>query len=185
MTSSKIYGRPSDLPLPPDDPSRDLTHVRADDPKLENIHLAGGTYTILVSGADTNGQYCLLDFNVPPCAGPGHHRHDFEEMFHILEGEAEVHFRGTRRTARAGETVNIPANAPHFFRNVSNQRLRILCVCSPAGQEDFFREVGTPAASRDQPAPKLSEEETKAFRQKAERLGRAYRTEFLPPEGEK
>ncbi len=182
MTSSRIQGRPSDLPLPPDDPARELAHVRLDDPALEHIHLAGGTYTILLSGKDTNGQYCLLDFNVPPCAGPGHHRHDFEEMFYILEGEAEVHFRGKKRTVRAGDTVNIPANAPHFFRNVSDEKLHILCVCSPAGQEDFFREMGTPAASRDQPAPKLTDEEMKAFKEKAQRLGLAYRTEFLPPE---
>ena len=103
-------------------------------------------------------------------------------MFYVLEGEAEVHFRGKKRTVRAGDTVNIPANAPHFFRNVSDEKLHILCVCSPAGQEDFFREMGTPAASRDQPAPKLTDEEMKAFKEKAQRLGLAYRTEFLPPE---
>jgi len=182
MTSSRIYGRPSDLPLPPDDPARELTHVRLDDRALEHIHLAGGTYTVLISGKESNGQYCLFNFNVPPCAGPGHHRHDFEEMFHILEGEAELHFRGKKTTVHAGEIVNIPANAPHFFRNVSDEKLRILCVCSPAGQEDFFREMGTPAASRDEPAPKPTAEEMQALKEKAQRLGLVYRTEFLPPE---
>ncbi len=37
MTSSRIYGRPSDLPLPPDDPARELAHVRLDDPALEHM----------------------------------------------------------------------------------------------------------------------------------------------------
>lgn len=36
-------------------------------------------------------------------------------MFHVLEGEIEVTFRGARSNARAGETVNVPANAPHPF----------------------------------------------------------------------
>ncbi len=182
MTSSKIYGRPSDLPLPPDDPARTLTHVHPDDDGLEIIHLAGDTYTILVSGADTYGKYCLIDFHVPACGGPGHHRHDFEEMFHMLDGEVELHFRGEKRILKKGETANIPANAPHFFKNISGKTSRMLCVCTPAGQEGFFREMGTPAHSRTDPAPEQNEAEQQAFIEKAKKIGPDYRTEFLPPE---
>jgi mannose-6-phosphate isomerase-like protein (cupin superfamily) len=56
---------------------------------------------------------------------------------------------------RAGETLNIPANAPQQFRNTSAQRVRMLCVCSPAGQEKLFLEVGVPVGTRTTPAPKL------------------------------
>jgi quercetin dioxygenase-like cupin family protein len=182
MTSSKIGGAPSELPVPPDHPARALTHVRADGPDLEHVHLAGDTYTFLVTGRDTNGAYCLIDMHVPADGGPNPHRHEFEEMFHLLSGEVELHFRGETRTVKAGETVNIPANAPHGFKNKSGEAARMLCVCSPAGQEDFFREMGTPARSRTDPAPKLSEEDMKALGEKAQELGPAYRTEFLPPE---
>jgi quercetin dioxygenase-like cupin family protein len=37
---------------------------------------------------------------------------DFEEMFTILQGEVEVTFRGKKSVVRAGETINIPVNAP-------------------------------------------------------------------------
>ena len=37
---------------------------------------------------------------VPPGGGPPPHRHDFEEMFHVLEGEVEVTFRGVPAVAR-------------------------------------------------------------------------------------
>ncbi len=167
--------------IPPDDPQRGLTHVRWEDPNLPHIGLVGDTYTILLSGKDTNGRYCLIDMHVPPCGGPGPHRHDFEEMFTLLEGEIEVTFRGEKQVVRAGETVNIPANAPHFFTNASEQTVRLLCMCTPAGQEEFFMEVGVPVASRTTSPPTLDEAGQAAFREKAAALAAHYQTELLPP----
>ena len=80
--------------------------------------------------------------------GPPPHRHDFEETFTVLEGELDATFRGTKVVVRAGETVNIPANAPHQFRNSSIKAVRLMCICSPAGQEEFFLEVGVPVPTR-------------------------------------
>jgi hypothetical protein len=47
--------------------------------------MVGDTYTILLSSNDTAARYCLIDMHVPTGGGPGPHRHDFEEMFTILE----------------------------------------------------------------------------------------------------
>src|SRR5438034_204510 len=141
-------------PIPLDDPQRELAIARPnEDEKLPHIGLVGDTYTILLSGNDTNGRYCLIDMLVPPGGGPGPHRHDFEESFTILEGEIEATFRGKKSVVRAGETVSIPANAPHSFTNASKQTVRLLCVCAPAGQEDFFAQVGIAVPSRTPPAP--------------------------------
>jgi hypothetical protein len=90
-------------------------------------------------------------------------------------------FRGVERRVLAGMTVNVPANAPHFFTNVSGQRSRMLCMCTPAGQEEFFAEIGTPLASRTSPAAKLGAEEQQAFVKKAQEIAPMYRTELLPP----
>jgi quercetin dioxygenase-like cupin family protein len=168
--------------IPPDDPQRNLTIARPnEDPNLPHIGLVGDTYTILLTGKDTAGRYCLIDMHVPPCGGPAPHRHDFEEMFTILEGEIEVTFRGEKSVVRAGETVNIPANAPHFFQNASERPARMLCMCSPAGQEEFFMKLGVPVASRTAPPPPLDEAGQAAFKAKAEALAPHYRTELLPP----
>jgi quercetin dioxygenase-like cupin family protein len=105
--------------LPADDLARSFAIARPmADEGLLHFGVAGDTYTILVSGADTAGRYCLIDMLVPTGGGPPPHRHDFEEMFSVLEGEIEVTFRGEAMTVRAGETINVPANAPHFFKNV-------------------------------------------------------------------
>jgi quercetin dioxygenase-like cupin family protein len=122
--------------IPPDDLKRTLTHARPnEDPALRHVSIAGDTYTMLVMGEDTAGRYSLIDMFVPPGGGPPPHRHDFEEMFTVLEGEIELTCRGETSRARVGETVNIPANAPHMFRNASRQPARLLCMCSPSGLE--------------------------------------------------
>ena len=167
--------------IPADDLSRKLSVVDPDDPSLRHVAVVGDTYTILLSGAETAGKYSLIDMNVPHCGGPGPHRHDFEEMFHILEGEIQFTFRGEKHVVKAGMTVNIPANAPHFFTNVEGQRARLLCMCAPAGQEEFFMGVGTPLSGRTVPAPKQSKDEQAAFMKKAQALAPKYRTELLKP----
>jgi uncharacterized cupin superfamily protein len=102
-------------------------------------------------------------------------------MFSVLEGEIEATFRGKKTMLRACETINIPANAPHQFQNKSAQPARLLCLCAPAGQEEFFREVGVAVATRTTPPPKLDAAAAAAFVAKAKALAPKYRTELLPP----
>lgn len=168
--------------IPPDDLRRHLTVARPnDDQGLPHFGLVGDTYTVLVSGDDTAGKYTLIDMHVPPGGGPPPHRHDFEEMFTVLEGEVELSFRGQQLVAKAGETVNVPANAPHGFRNASSEAVRLLCLCAPSGQEEFFAEVGQPVLSRTERPPALDEEAQAAFITKAKALAPEYRTELLLP----
>ena len=169
-------------PIPPDDPERSLTHARPDeDENLPHVGLVGDTYTVLLRGEDTAGRYTLIDMHVPPGGGPPPHRHDFEEMFSVLEGEIEATFRGEKTTVRAGETVNVPANAPHSFTNASDRPARLLCVCSPAGQEEFFLDVGVRLGSRTEAPPELDEGAQAALIARADELSPKYRTELLGP----
>jgi quercetin dioxygenase-like cupin family protein len=165
--------------VPADDPNRKLTVANPDDPKMRHIAVAGGAYTILLTGEQTGGRYCLIDMLVPPGGGPPPHRHDFEEMFTILDGEIELTFRGEVLRASAGSTVNIPANAPHSFKNKSDKPARLLCMCTPAGQEEFFMAVGDPIDSRAALPPNLNQAEQAERGQRAKALSARYRTELL------
>jgi quercetin dioxygenase-like cupin family protein len=165
--------------IPADDPARQLSVSDPDGPRMQHISLAGGAYTILLTGEQTGGRYCLIDMVVPPGGGPPPHRHDFEEMFTILEGEIELVFRGETHKAAAGATVNIPANAPHAFKNKSAQPAHLLCMCSPPGQEHYFMAVGDLIESRVAPPPKLSQAEQAERRERAKALAAKYRTEFV------
>jgi quercetin dioxygenase-like cupin family protein len=167
--------------LPLDDLSRNLVLADADDEKLPHIGLVGDTYTTLLLGKDTAERYCLVDMHIPPGDGPPPHRHNFEESFVVLEGQIEATFRGKKSLVRAGQTIHIPANAPHQFQNKSDQPARLLCICSPAGQEEFFALVGVPVASRTTTPSKLDEAAEREFRAKAEALAPKYVTELFKP----
>ena len=56
--------------IPPDDARRKLTMANPEDPNMRHISVAGGTYTILVTGEQTGGRYSLIDMLVPPGGGP-------------------------------------------------------------------------------------------------------------------
>ena len=96
----------------------------------------------------------------------------------LLEGEIEATFRGKKSVVQAGETVHI-ANAPHQFHNASSKPVRLLCICSPAGQEKFFAELGVPVATRTTPPPQLNAEQQAEFVEKVKALAPKYRTELL------
>ena len=167
-------------PIPPDDLNRTLTFANPyHEGKLPHIGLVGDTYTITVNGDDTEGRFCVIDMRIPPSGGPGPHRHDFEETFIVLDGEIQATFRGKKSVVRAGETINIPANAPHQFHNASSNPARLICIWSPAGQEKFFLEVGVPVATRTTAPPKLDDKEMGAFLEKAKALAPKYHTELL------
>ena len=79
----------------------------------------------------------------------------------------------------APATVNIPADAPHVFKNTSGKTAHMLCLCVPAGQDEFFQAVGVSLPSRDAPPPKLSKEEQAEKAELAKQLAPKYRTELL------
>ena len=139
----------------------------------------GDTYTITVPGEATGGRFCVIEMHVPPGGGPPAHRHSFEETFILLEGEMAATIRGQKLMVRPGETVTIPSNAPHGFKNVSSEPVRMICVCSPAGLEKFFMEIGVPVATSTTAPPLLNGEEQAAFLKKVIELAPKYDVEPL------
>lgn len=90
---------------PPDDANGKLTPANPDNPGLRHVSAAGGT-------GQTNGRYCLIDMLVLPGGGPPPHRHDYEELFTILEGEIELTFRGEMQQASACSTLIRSGTSP-------------------------------------------------------------------------
>jgi hypothetical protein len=65
--------------------------------------------------------------------------------------------------------------------NISPSRL--LCLCAPAGQEEFFTLVGQSVATRTEAPPPLSPDAQAAFIARSQSLAPQFRTELLPPPG--
>ena len=169
-------------PLAPDDPTRELVIARSDDEELVHLAVVGDTYTVLLSGEQTAGRFAMLDMLIPPGGGPPPHRHNFEECFRVLAGSIEVLLRDLPPVRlEAGDSANIPANAPHAFRNTADVAARLLCTVAPAGLERFFAEFGDPVATRTSPAPELSDAERRTRLQRAAAKAPEYGIEMLAP----
>jgi quercetin dioxygenase-like cupin family protein len=168
--------------LAADDPTRELAVARADDEALVHLAVVGDTYTVLLSGAQTGGRFAMIDMLIPPGGGPPPHRHGFEECFRVLAGSLEVHLRDLPPVRlEAGDSANIPANAPHAFRNPADAPARLLCTVAPSGLERFFAEFGDPVPTRTSPAPELSDAERRDRLERAARKAPEYGIEMLAP----
>jgi mannose-6-phosphate isomerase-like protein (cupin superfamily) len=80
-------------------------------------------------GADHGGAgVCLIFVDAPPGHGPALHRHAYEEVFVVQEGEATFVADGEERVVRAGEVVIVPAGVAHAFVNTGDGPLRQLDI---------------------------------------------------------
>jgi mannose-6-phosphate isomerase-like protein (cupin superfamily) len=80
-------------------------------------------------GADHGGAgVCLIFVDAPPGHGPSRHRHPYEEVFVVQEGEATFVADGAERVVRAGDVVIVPAGVAHSFVNSGTGPLRQLDI---------------------------------------------------------
>jgi len=113
-------------------------------PKRYYFDVALGS--ILLSGEDTGGAYCLLDLRVAPGKGVPRHTHTREdEAIFVLYGELEVAVGDEVFTLRPGETLIAPRNIPHQLRNSGKVTNHYLIMFSPSGFEGFLRATSVPA----------------------------------------
>jgi quercetin dioxygenase-like cupin family protein len=82
----------------------------------EDFWLFGILTTIKISADDTDGQYCLIDAEVPPGMGSPWHRHrDEDEWFYVRDGEFTVYVGDDHLTLTAGGFAFGPKGVPHTF----------------------------------------------------------------------
>ncbi|HEX6710549.1 MAG TPA: cupin domain-containing protein [Rubrobacter sp.] len=66
----------------------------------------------------------LMVVDAPPGSGPKLHKHPYEEVFVVQEGEATFTAGEEVIEARGGQVVVVPAGVPHRFVNSGTGRLR-------------------------------------------------------------
>jgi quercetin dioxygenase-like cupin family protein len=119
---------------------------------LKNTYLyAGGTITILLTGAETAGVFSMWESVQKPGAEPPMHvHHTSDETFYVLEGKIRFFVGSEIIDAAAGDVVFGPRGIPHTFR-IMTPAARALTVCTPSGVEELFRQLGEPTTSFDLP----------------------------------
>jgi len=127
----------------------------------KSLLVVGDLMTILLTRAETDDQYILVEIVSPPGGGmPMLHTHPAQERFHMLEGSFEIYGQdaeGNKVTvpATAGSTLHAPSNAPHAFTNVGDRPGKIIMTLDAVGKmDDFFTEIGIPVEDpANPPAP--------------------------------
>ncbi|RPK15201.1 hypothetical protein FH5_00636 [Priestia endophytica] len=129
--------------------------------------------TILVSGDQTNGAYCVVKVQEPPKMGPPPHIHANEdEQFHIMKGSFTFFIGGDVIEAKAGDYVHAPRGIKHHFV-AGDEVSEMFVTASPAGFDRFIKELGKPV-SEDAGLPKAeppTPEQMKQLVEVAEKFG--------------
>jgi mannose-6-phosphate isomerase-like protein (cupin superfamily) len=118
----------------------------------ESYWVLGDLYTFKVTGKQTNGVFTVIEQIIKPQSGPPphiHHRED--EVFYVIDGKFSFLNGDKQDVFDAGATIYVPKGTLHTFQNIDKQPGRLLVLITPAGLEEFFYAIGTPAADMATP----------------------------------
>jgi quercetin dioxygenase-like cupin family protein len=101
---------------------------------------------VLLAGAQTGGRVAVIELRLHRDTPAPRHTHAREdEVVYVLDGHLTFNLDSTLVDAPSGSCLILPRNSEHSCRVVSNDA-RLLVIATPAGLEDFYREVGTPGS---------------------------------------
>jgi quercetin dioxygenase-like cupin family protein len=109
----------------------------------EMIRVAGVEHFFRLTAAQTGGRFAMEEFTLAPgvIGARPHVHHGHDEYFYVLEGELTLHDGDGEVTVGPGHTLAAVRGAPHGYRNAGAAPVRGLCLYTPAGYENYFREV--------------------------------------------
>lgn len=112
-------------------------------------HSAGADSAIVIkaTGGETAGSFFLSETTIGPgFPGPPPHRHDrLHDMFYVLDGVLTMGVGGHLHQLEAGTFVCVPPGVTHTFSNTSERPVRFLNFNTPAGWENYMRDLGEAA----------------------------------------
>lgn len=113
-------------------------------------HATGPSSELVIKvGGDVTGGTFFLGENTVPAGFPGPplHRHkQLCDMFYVLEGTLTVHIEDETHLAPPGTFVCAPPGVAHTFSNPSDTPVRFLNFSTPAGWENYMRDLAAAAA---------------------------------------
>jgi len=118
----------------------------------ERLHFAGADFLVKASGETTGGAICVIE-EIDPLDTRLHVHQREDELFHVVEGDHIFQVGDETFEVGPGAFVFGPRGVPHAQRRAVPRTGRILTICTPAGLENFFRELSAAdAAGTDGPA---------------------------------
>jgi mannose-6-phosphate isomerase-like protein (cupin superfamily) len=106
------------------------------------------TVTIKATGEDTSGSFYLGESLIEPgFPGPPRHRHKrLHDMFYVLDGTLTMLVGDETLELEPGSFVCVPPGLVHTFSNPSDAPVRFLNFNTPAGWENYMRDLAATLA---------------------------------------
>jgi quercetin dioxygenase-like cupin family protein len=121
-----------------------MRHVSHESNATESLWSLGCLFVLKARTEDLE----VMESLVPPGYSPPLHRHDVvTESFYVLSGRVRFVVGDSDEEYAPGAFVHVPRSVPHSFEVLGSEPARMLMIVVPAGQWDFFTEVGQPAAA--------------------------------------
>jgi quercetin dioxygenase-like cupin family protein len=115
------------------------------------VHLLALGVRFMIDGDATGGAFSLVEHPLPPRAlgSPVHTHRNEDEYSYVLEGRVGVQLGEEVIEAGPGDLVFKPRGVAHAFWNAGDEPARLLEIISPAGFENYFRELAPLLAATD------------------------------------
>jgi mannose-6-phosphate isomerase-like protein (cupin superfamily) len=106
--------------------------------------LGGIGARLIIEGDDADKRFALVDHPVQPraLAAPMHRHHREDEYSFVREGSIGAMLGDSVVIGNPGDLIFKPREQWHTFWNASDAAARVLEIISPAGFENYFRELG-------------------------------------------
>ena len=109
----------------------------------DEVFLGSIGVRFLIDGAEAGQRFALLEHPMSPraLAAPLHRHSREDEYSFVLEGRMGALLGDEVVEAGPGELVFKPRNQWHTFWNATDEPCRVLEIISPAGFEQYFRDL--------------------------------------------
>jgi quercetin dioxygenase-like cupin family protein len=113
---------------------------------IEHYNLNGILYRIIISGNQTENKYSIIEITFP--AGEESeiplHKHGNEALvMHVIEGNFSFRYGKETLEGNKDTVLRFEKDVNHSYRKIGKDQGKLLVTYTPAGLEDFFRELGT------------------------------------------
>lgn len=137
---SQTQTKPEKTRAEPDKNRSRIIALKSGEP-ADVVTYDAGTAKFLVSSADTNGAWSLVELTEKPGYKTRIHRHNYtDETYYVLEGTLTAKIADKTYELPPGSYILIPHGTPHAQGNLGNVPVKVLLTMTPGGFEKSFKD---------------------------------------------
>ncbi|MDQ4072949.1 MAG: cupin domain-containing protein [Thermoproteota archaeon] len=112
---------------------------------IEQYNLNGIIYKIIVSGNQTENKYSIIEITFPlgeESEIPLHKHGNEALVMHVIEGNFSFKYGKETIEGNKDTVLRFEKDTSHSYRKIGKDQGKLLVTYTPAGLENFFRELG-------------------------------------------